>query len=156
MAVIFSHAVGMVSRVPSSRPTVPMRINFEQGGNNNFIVTQASINQSGNYQFLHTLQDMLYIYVFGDRISEIQVSGITFAGMCGGSRSSAGRARSGTAEILDFYKKNKVSARADPVLVRFGDQQHVFQSFLTGCQVDVSRPEVMLGQFVFRFHAAPE
>lgn len=156
MAVIFSHAVGKVSRVASDRPVVPLRINFEQGGNNSFIVTQASINQSGNYQFLHTLQDMLYIYVFGDRVSEIQVSGVTFAGMCGGSRSMTGSSRSGTSEILDFYKRNKVSARAQPVLVRFGDQQHVFQSFLTGCQVEVARPEVMLGQFFLRFHAAPE
>lgn len=155
MPTIFSHAVGVVSRVRSDRPVVPLRINFEQGENRNFIVTQASINQSGNYQFLHTLQDMLYIYVFGDRISEIQVSGIAFAGSC--SPSAVNRfGTSGVSEILTFYKQNKISTRPRPVLIRFGDQQHVFQSFLTGCQVEVARPEVALGQFFLRFHAAPE
>jgi hypothetical protein len=151
MAMIFTHAVGMVSRITSDRPVVPLRINFEQGENRNFIITQAGINQSGNFQFLHTLQDMLYIYVFGDRVSEIQVSGIAFAGICGASGD-----RSGIAEILDFYRFNKISSRPTPVLLRFGDQQHVFQSFLTGCQVEVSRPEINLGQFFLRFHAAPQ
>ena len=102
---------------------------------------------------------MLYIYVFGDRVSEIQVSGIAFAGACTGAHTitpTGNGGQSGLSEILEFYRANKISSRPTPVLLRFGDQQHVFQSFLTGCQVEASRPEINLGQFFLRFHAAPQ
>lgn len=147
MASIFSHAAGMVSRVSPDRPAVPFTVDFGQGVGRSFIVTQAAVSQQGNYQFLHTLQDMIYVYVFGDRISELQVSGIAFAATCWGRQS-------GMADVLDFYRDNRISQRESPVKIRFGER--TFPGFLTGSQVEVSRPEVTLGQFFLRFHSFPQ
>jgi hypothetical protein len=88
------------------------------------------------------------VYVFGDRISELQISGIAFAQLCGGTSTE-----SGMAEVLDFYEKNRISEAAAPVKIKFGER--AFEGFLTGCQVEVAKPEVTLGQWLMRFHTFP-
>lgn len=148
MASIFTHAAGMVSRVSTGRPAVPFRVDFGAGKNRAFIVTQAAISQQGNYQFLHTLNDMIYVYVFGDRISELQISGIAFAQTCWGGTN-------GMDEVLDFYRENRIARRESPCKIRFGAADRAMWGLLTSCQVEVTRPEITLGQWFLRFHVLP-
>lgn len=153
MASIFTHAAGKVSRVSTGRPAVPFRVDFGGGKNRAFIVTQAAISMQGNYQFLHTLNDMIYVYVFGDRISELQISGLAFAETCWG------RGVSGMEEVLDFYRDNRIAERETPCKIRFGagaGPDRAMWGLLTGAQVEVSRPEITLGQWFLRFHVLPK
>jgi hypothetical protein len=41
-----------------------------------FPVTGVVLEMQGNYQFLHTLDNFVYYYSFGDRVGEMIVSGI--------------------------------------------------------------------------------
>ncbi len=149
MAAVFSSAAGMVARVNVSRPAVPFKINFGQGTAQKFIVTQAAIEQQGNFQFLHTLQEMIYVYIFGDRIGELQVSGVAFAALCGAGEGS------GMLEALDYYRTHRVAVRGEAIEIQFGSPAATFWGFLTGSRVEVMRPEVTMGQWAMRFHIVP-
>jgi hypothetical protein len=111
------------------------------------IITQAAVVQNGNFQFLHTINDQIFVYVFGDRISEIQIGGMSFGTYCDNNQP-------GTLDVFPFYRQRRIAVQAQPLLVRIG-QGGVFRSFLTGMNFEVTDPESMLGQFSFRFHSFP-
>ena len=41
-------------------------------------VTGFALEVGGNYQFLHTLNDLVYFYSFGDRVGELNITGMAF------------------------------------------------------------------------------
>lgn len=43
-----------------------------------FPVTGFALEVGGNYQFLHTVNDFIYFYSFGDRVGELNVTGMAF------------------------------------------------------------------------------
>lgn len=157
MPAFFAHSRGSVSRVDGQVQVglLPFSVRLQDmdfGGledlNSRAIITQAGILENGNYQFLHTLDETIYVYVFGDRIGELRVAGICFSNLC-----QADGASSGMAQIINNYQRNKLSARGGPVLVNFGEI--TYKGFLTGMQLDVSDPDRNLGQWAFRFHTFP-
>jgi hypothetical protein len=113
------------------------------------IITQAAIQQSGNYQFLHTIGETIYVYIFGDKIGELRVSGVAFMQSCGRS----GAQGTGMQQVLLEYERSKLSALASPVFVNFGDVP--FRGFLTGMQLEVADAETNIGQWAFRFNTFP-
>lgn len=146
MALVFSAKPGSVCRIDSQRPAVPFHINF--GWTTvKCIVTQAAVEQQGNFQFLHTIDDMIYVYVFGDRIGELLISGVCFGDSCPNDGIS------GMDDALAYYKDNRIANRATPVKIMFGQQ--LFQGFLTANRVEVARPELILGQYLMRFNTFP-
>lgn len=112
------------------------------------IITQAAIVENGNYQFLHTLNETIYLYVFGDRIGELQVSGLAFSKLCPGGEET------GMEQVIRNYRRNRVAELAAPVIVSYGAGQP-FRSFLTGMSIDVADPERMIGQWSYRFNCFP-
>lgn len=156
MPSFFVQKPGTVVRVgnPQQSGVLPFSIRMESldvGGvvnpGSRAIVTQAAIVQEGNYQFLHTLADTIYVYVFGDKIGELRVSGVAFASLCQGEGT-------GMDQIIDNYDKNKLSRRGSPVLVSYGAQK-VFRAFLIGMSLEVTDPERILGQWAYRFKMFP-
>lgn len=145
MPTVFSSRVGAFMAVPA-RLSVPFEISFEDN-RQSFIVTHAAVNLQGNYQFLHTLDDFIYAYVFGDRMGSFQVSGIAFLGACNPSLPV------GTAEVLNYYRINRIAKRKLPIACKLGPD--VFSGFLTGCSVEASKAELNLGQYVLRFDLFP-
>lgn len=115
---------------------------------NTAIVTQVGLSQQGNFQFVHTVNDRIFVYVFGDRISELRVSGVAFAAPC------ATPGENGLDAILRGYERHKLSAAGRPVIVALGSFR--FQSFLTGCQTEIVDPDLQLTQFSYRFHSFPQ
>jgi hypothetical protein len=113
------------------------------------IITQAGVMQNGNFQFLHTIGETIYVYVFGDRIGELRVSGVAFMQMC----RNGGPAQTGMAQVLAEYQANKLSSLGRPVIVNFGDTP--FKGFLTGMNLEVADAENSLGQWSFRFNTFP-
>lgn len=113
-------------------------------------ITGFALEQNGNYQFLHTVNDFIYVYSFGDRVGELVVSGIGFAATCG----SASGAK--LCNVYDFYRKNKLSMNGR-LSVTIGDcADSTFYAFLTGCRLEMQDPATMVGQWSLRFSVIPK
>lgn len=152
MATLFATRRGVVSRIDLRNGDVArpfaIRMNGIDAGTNvnpntKMIITQAAIVQQGNYQFLHTLDETIFVYAFGDRIGDLQVSGIAFMKDCNSDTS-------GIDAAINNYNKNKISARNSPVIVAYG-ANNPFRAFLTDMNVELADPERMLGQWTYRF-----
>jgi len=161
MPAFFAHTRGAVSRVSglTDQGILPFWIEIEDtdiGGpvnpNTRAIITQAAIVENGNYQFLHTLQETIYVYVFGDRIGELRVSGLAFSNPCQSGGGAIG-GESGMKQIIDAYRENRLAEKGGPVNGNFGETP--YKGFLTGMNMDVADPERNLGQWAFRFHTFP-
>lgn len=154
MAAFFSHRRGSVVRVNSQHQQagglLPFRI-LVAGTDlttptTRAIITQAGINENGNFQFLHTLNETIYAYVFGDRIGELQIGGVCFAHPCDDQPS-------GMKQVIDAYRDKKISRSGRPALVSFGETD--YKGFLVGMTIDIMDPERILGQWAFRFNTFP-
>ena len=151
MAAVFSMKVGQVGRVtPTGKGVVAFTIDFEDKRRGTFIVTEVGIRQGVNAQFLHTLDDAIYIYVFGDRVGDITISGIAFIDVCG-----TGVTGSGVKDVMTYYSDNKASQRAGPVLVKFGDGDP-FKAYLLESSINLLKPEMGAAQFTFNFKLMPQ
>lgn len=151
MPAFFKHARGAVKQVKGPWQGAPQfRLRVDRLRQNiqstKAIITQVAVNQQGNYQFLHTINSQIFVYVFGDRISELQVSGVAFGNPCTGG--------TGFDNVLRGYGENKISISASPAVVVIGNFR--FQSFLTGSSLDIVDAETQLGQFSYRFHSFPD
>lgn len=154
-ALLFPHARGTVKRVRGpSRRVAGFSVNVQGWDNRQrAIFTGGAVVQNGNFQFLHTLNDQIFIYVFGDRISEVILTGLSF-GTYAGSGAGCAPSQPGTMDVFPFYQQNRLSVRGAPLLIRMG-RNGVFRGFLSGMNFNVLDPETMLGQFSFRFHSFP-
>lgn len=113
------------------------------------------LEMQGNCQFLHSLDQFIYYYNFGDRVGELTVSGFGFMGgeTCGVN--SGGNSGS-VCGIIDFYMNNRQAKtkRAIPVGT---DKCGTFWSFLTGMRLEISSGNggVPIGQWSMRFNVIP-
>lgn len=154
MAAFFAHKRGSVVRVTGqwqqAGGLLPFRIVMAgmdiTAPNTRAIITQGAIVEQGNYQFLHTLNETIYAYVFGDRIGELRISGICFAHPCDSTIS-------GMKQIIDNYRAKRIAQTGGPVQVSFGEID--YKGFLVGMNLDVSDPERNLGQWTFSFNTFP-
>src|SRR5262245_17174322 len=80
---LFSLQPGAVVAVDS--PGIPMGL-FLEGWEDypafKAIVTGFQMQTTAGVQFMHTLQDFIYVYVFGERIAPVTITGMTFAHSC--------------------------------------------------------------------------
>lgn len=150
MPLYFSQRRGAVARIRPSRAAgfVPFSIRFlgmDIGAHNpraTAIITSAKIHDQGNYQFLHTLNNTIYAYVFGDRIGDLTVSGICFASPCDGRES-------GFRQVLRNYEQNRIAKSGRPVFGSFAGLS--FIAFLTEIGVEITDAEKNLGQWTMSF-----
>ena len=110
------------------------------------IAMQAQVAMQENAQFLHTLDDAIFVYAFGDRISSLTISGAAFAEECVSGKD-------GMSQIITYYRKNRLSARDTPLIIVYGGI--TFRGFLVGCNMDVANAETQLGQWTLGFNAVP-
>jgi hypothetical protein len=123
------------------------------------IVTNVSIAQQTNHQFLHTLGNDIFIYVFGDRIGQISLSGFSFMNSteadCEGSSGAAGvKDKHGLDLILGWYKRNKLSSRREAVDVVLGST--AFKAFVVGISTQVQDPKTFLVGYNMTMALIPE
>ncbi len=154
MPAFFAHKRGTVVRVASldqqaggARPFRIIMTDMDMSApDTRAIVTQVGIVENGNFQFLHTLNETIYAYVFGDRIGELRVSGICFAHSCDDRPS-------GMKQIVDNYRAKRLSKSGGPVQVSIGDIN--YKAALVGMNLDVLDAETSLGQWTFSFKTFP-
>jgi hypothetical protein len=152
MPVVFSNNTGRVSQINDKvaagclslavieKNNPAESLSFQQ---HKTIITRVGVSSSGNFQFLHTIGNEVYIYVFGDRIGAITLTGLSFESSCSGSfnrgedplQPSDAREH-GFESLYNWYKKNRVAVRQKPISVTIG-RDTTFQGFVTGLNGDV-------------------
>jgi hypothetical protein len=151
-------AVGIV-KVNSSGGCSPtdalFKIDFA-GANGQLTVPVSgfALELNGNYQFLHTVNDFIYVYAFGDRIGELVVSGFGFVKPCAGANSAAVDSVK-LCNVYDFYQRNRIMMNGN-MSVSLGDCGNAtFWAFLTGMRLELQDPNTLIGQWSFRFNVIP-
>jgi hypothetical protein len=151
MAIAFTPCAGAVAiSRDGCDPADHMIITL--GSEFNSIITSLSLELSGNYQFLHTLNDFIYVYSFGDRIGVLNVSGVGFTNPCG--------EKGAIMESYEYYKTERIakSERAITITLEDSKAKGTFLGFLTGMRVDVTSDTAVgpLGYWSMRFELLPE
>jgi hypothetical protein len=165
---IFSSQPGSVVAVPSSG--VPMAT-FLQGWGGYLpfksVITGFEVETQAGVQFMHSLRDFVYIYVFGERIAPVTFSGVSFAHVCErlDERTAfqglpAGRSGfvpnfHGLEYVLNYYNTNRVSTTGAPVTLVLGLNTVLF-GFLLGARVGLQDSERRVANFSLQFRAVPQ
>lgn len=114
------------------------------------IITRVTCSQQVNLQFLHTMGKHVYVYVFGDRMGQIGLSGLSFASECDGESQEHG-----VVQMFDWYRRNKASKRTEPVRINIGMRDNL-DGFATGFNFDVVDPSTQMVQWNLTIAALPE
>ena len=117
---IFMSTAGTVAVIASDK-AVPGRITVKGfppagSGQSSVLISGVEYRQNTNQQFQSSLDGSVYVYVFGDRMGEINVSGIAFKGLC-----KAGE-QNGMGALLEYYKTSRASANPNPIIVNAAGQ----------------------------------
>lgn len=115
------------------------------------IITRMTLSQEANVQFLHTLGTHVYIYVFGDRIGSVGLSGLSFAADC--SILDPDQTHGGEL-MLTWYKKFRVSRRRSPVRVMVGNTP--IDGFVTGFNEEIVDATTNLVQWSVLIRSLPD
>lgn len=150
--VIFNGVPGRVLRIVD--PAVPATISgpfkmedWDGYGSFRAIVNRVTTSYGCNYQFMHTLGRSIYVYTFGDRIGQINVTGVAFNSDC-----SSGSC--GLDAVRGFYQKNKVSVRPEPIKLSICGSTML--GMLVGIEDAVSDPEALMYPFSLNFALIPD
>ena len=100
------------------------------------IITRLGVSSSGNFQFLHTIGNDVYIYVFGDRMGSITLSGLSFATGCTDVMLGSSNESHGFERLYAWYRRNRLAVRQSPIAVTIG-RDTTFQGFVTGLTGDI-------------------
>jgi len=132
MPVVFARNTGRVVSVEDKVAAGALQLGnvIGAGGRityqaHNTIITRLGLSAAGNYQFLHTIGNDVYVYVFGDRMGQVRLHGLSFADKCPASVEDHGF------ELLfRWYEQNRIAARKAPVRVNIGRGTN-FDGFVT-------------------------
>lgn len=154
MSSIFSTAPGTVAQFDMGS-VVPGKIASDDldlpggGSGIGIILTNTVYDQATHQQFSQSLDDAVYIYVFGDQMGKIDLSGIAFWETCTGEH--------GISTIMDSYEKNRASKRETSVTVVLGPKTII--GFLTKLKISAvgsgDDPANMMNQFAMEISALP-
>ena len=180
---VFAQCDGIIARLPTTcfDDATLFRISFD----NEQIylpVTGFALEMGGNYQFLHTVSDFVYFYSFGDRISELNVTGMAFIRRAcntgvgfdvpiinginltnpndprwittSNNFFGLGQEKNNICDLYDYYMRNRASAKPKAIRVTFGNCAS-FWGFLTGMRIEIARPDVPVAQWVLRLNVLP-
>lgn len=117
-------------------------------------ITGFTLDMGTNHQFLHTLDEFIYLYAFGDRIGELTITGVAFVGpVCDGLADALGPSR-----LLEYYKENKVSRPGGPqkTIIQINPVNAAFPQlligFLTGVRMEMPNPALPIVQWALRYN----
>lgn len=113
------------------------------------IITRITMAHQCNFQFLHSIGNDIYIYVFGDRIGQITVSGLSMTQECD-SRDT----EHGFEKIMRWYGENRVAARKTPIKLTIGSTP--IEGFVVGLTGDLVDPSTRVIQYGLTLMVLPE
>lgn len=123
---------------------------------NEFVLQGVTLEMSGNYQFLHTVNDFVYFYSFGDRVGLLTVTGVGFLRMCDGAKEGAK-----IFHVYKYYNEKKAVARGGKalkiVLTAPSGDPIKLHGFLTGMKLEVNQSDTgPIGYWTLRFEVLPQ
>ena len=141
VACLDTHAQGTTSLV-TPEPNISW-------SNHKSIITRVTVAQQGNFQFLHTIGNDVYIYVFGDRIGQASISGLSMAADCAG-----GGGGHGFEKVAEWYGENRLAQKKAPITVTIG--RTPVEGFVTGFTSDLIDPSTRIMQYTIQLVVLPE
>lgn len=129
--------------------------NWDDGSGGGFttfksIITRIGIGRGSNFNVQPSLDRLMYLYVYGDRVGQVLISGLCFDGQCG----DEGR-NSGLAAVHDFYRKNRLALRSDPLILTVGYKAS-FTCFLSDLETDSGDTNHLISQFNMKLVLIPD
>ena len=157
---IFTGKQGTVSVIEpeAGQASTPFVIRFDGAAVDNDLIrgilTNVSMSQETNVQFMHSLRDTIFVNVFGNRIGQMTVSGILFlSDVC---FAGAGVDSSPPFQkFYEFYTNNNVVGKAAPINVQVGNNV-TFKAFLLSFNFSVADAQTSLGQFTMNLALVPK
>lgn len=117
---------GIANIVVFNQPT-PAGRTFVNGA----LITSITNEQQTRTQFQQSLDNLIYVYSFGDQMGSLQVSGLAFPRVCADSSN-------GISNLLKFYEQNRVSRALSRIRLTFANE--VINGFLIGCSLSTEDP----------------
>lgn len=114
------------------------------------IFTRLQLAEQTNHQFLHTLGNRIYMYVFGDRIGQLGLTGLAFYDACG-----SGDNRIGLSHVRNYFRQMRLSQRQNPLRVTI-DPTTVFECYLHSIQADTVNTADRMFQFNLTLALLPD
>lgn len=113
MADIFNSRPGIVQIIEAEQ-AIPARIRVKGFAPKAILISGIDYVQRTNQQFQYSLDRNVYVYVFGDLMGTLTLSGLAFPEMCSGD--------DGIIEILEFYRQNRAAISSATINVAIGNQ----------------------------------
>jgi hypothetical protein len=173
MAIIFRGNTGTVAVINDKAAEGAISLGNAVGGDGralqqggmapfNSIITRIGVSAAGNYQFLHTIGDDVYTYIFGDRMGDITLHGLSFSPGCPQSLGGQPNLRPhGFESLFDWYSANRIAAQETPATVTIGSgvgggSPTTFKGFIIGCTGDVADSKTRTIQFQITISLLPD
>lgn len=117
-------------------------------------ITGFTLDLGTNHQFLHSLDEFIYVFPFGDRVGELTITGLGFLGACNESAADGQDQQETTKGIYDYYIKKRLSQKEgfEPTRITISKTQTPLLGFLTGLHMETLRPEMPIVQWVLRYN----
>jgi hypothetical protein len=118
------------------------------------VLTGLTVGLDSNFEAMQTMREIIYVYTFGDKISNLIVSGLSFIANCKADEVLGGP--NGLEMVMEYYRNNRIALRASPIQIALGtNEAGRFTGFLTNMRAEVTRPELSVANFTFTFTVFP-
>lgn len=146
MSILFAPRSGQVVRILSPTGAAYRLAVRGLPPGTGLIAQSCRLTGAANAQFVPTLSNKIFVYVFGHRMGELTIGGVAVGVGCSGE--------DGTAVLRQFFSANNVSTTGAPIPVRLGNGPAV-PAFLVGASVDISNAQTNVGSFSLSFRSLP-
>lgn len=122
------------------------------GFNTTIPITGYTLDLSTNHQFLHSLDEFIYAFAFGNRIGELTLTGVVFTTTSCDRTGKDITYELGQQSIYDWYLSNKFSSNLKPSKIIIGESTVSLIGFLTGLRMQIPDPALPIAQWALRFN----
>lgn len=107
----------------------------------NAVISGVSANTAGNYQFLLTMRNYTYVYLFGEKMGDVIVSGV--------AAFECAEWTHGLTNAVSYYNTYGITITGTPVALSFAG--YSAWAFLVGASFNYISAKTRLAQFKFKF-----
>lgn len=121
------------------------------------LITRVGVSKSCNYQLLHSLGSVVYVYVFGDRVGSVVISGLAVGGPVSYGARCTFESGTGMDLAMAYFDQNRIANSQNEnreIEVVIGKTP--IRGFLTDMQLNILNPEFQLAEFQMVIRTIPE
>lgn len=116
------------------------------------IVRTIGVTQDVSAQFVTSLQKVVYVYCFGDKMGQITVGGLAFSRVCS-SGAPTGDMK-GTTDLMNYYDASRAVDEKRVMKVMLGG--HTFQGYLLAMNLQTEDTSMRTFNFGFTITTVPK